>query len=237
MKNMSNLSVSEFRNFFKYYADLPHQQDAIGILFDDLPLSLKDEEHPWVKRYRTTPEKSVADNPLSVPYFSQRDNLSGTGYRECFSSSCAMVANYWLPEVITTDDQYNDIRSQYGDSTDAQAQVRALRSLGLNADFISNGTIAGLKQQIDEGYPTPVGWLHHGRPDNPTGNGHYAVVIGYDDDGFILNDPYGECNLFIGEYNISKDGSNVHYSYGLWVKRWIVEGDGSGWMVKISAER
>jgi len=38
----------------------------------------------------------------------------------------------------------------------------------------------------------------------------------------------------IGEYNISKDGSNVHYSYGLWTKRWIVEGDGSGWMVKIS---
>jgi hypothetical protein len=29
---------------------------------------------------------------LKVPYEYQLDNKSGTGYRECFSSSCAMVA-------------------------------------------------------------------------------------------------------------------------------------------------
>jgi hypothetical protein len=31
---------------------------------------------------------------LSVPLFSQADNRSGLGWRECMSSSCAMVAAY-----------------------------------------------------------------------------------------------------------------------------------------------
>jgi len=231
---MTQISRDDFRNFFFYYLNQPHQEEAIDLLYKDLPLALKDEGHIWIQTYR---EQARADkqksNPLAVTYFSQRDNISGTGYRECFSSSCAMIANFWLPDVIKTDDQYNNIRAQYGDSTDSQAQVRALRSIGLEATFVSNGTIAGLKQQIDEGCPVAVGFLHHGRPDAPTGGGHYAVVIGYDDDGFILNDPYGVCNLLIGEYDGSTDGSSVHYSYGLWTKRFIVEGDGSGWMVKI----
>jgi GH24 family phage-related lysozyme (muramidase) len=32
---------------------------------------------------------------LKVPYEYQNDNASGTGYRECFSSSCAMIAKYY----------------------------------------------------------------------------------------------------------------------------------------------
>ena len=32
---------------------------------------------------------------LKVPYEAQNDNKSGTGYRECFSSSCAMIAKFY----------------------------------------------------------------------------------------------------------------------------------------------
>ena len=91
---------------------------------------LKDDTHSWIKTYRTKPTVSTS-NPLDVPYQSQNDNTSGTGYRECFSSSCAMVAMYY--GKIENDDAYNLVRQKYGDSTDAQAQLRTLRSLGLEA--------------------------------------------------------------------------------------------------------
>jgi hypothetical protein len=42
-----------------------------------------------------------------VGWENQNDNASGTGYRECFSSCCA-------------------IRAKYGDSTSAEAQLSAL---------------------------------------------------------------------------------------------------------------
>ena len=142
-----------------------------------------------------------------------------------------MVAMYY--GKVENDDEYNHIRNKYGDSTDPQAQVRALRSLGLDATFRTNATIADLKRQIDIGRPTPCGWLHYGPPQACYGGGHYSVVIGYNDAGWIIHDPNGEANLASGGYSQSLDGSNQHYSYINWNPRWIVEGDGSGWMMDI----
>ena len=66
-----------------------------------------------------------------------------------------MVAMYY--GKVRNDDHYNEIRSKYGDSTDAQAQIRALRSLGLEANFITNASRKELQRQIDIGRPTPCG--------------------------------------------------------------------------------
>ena len=125
------MSEQEFANFWKYYKDEPHQREAIGIMYGQMHAGLLDDEHAWVKKYRSPAKPLGGQNPLGVPYQSQNDNASGTGYRECFSSSCAMVAMYY--GKIKNDDAYNEVRAKYGDSTDAQAQVRTLRSLGLEA--------------------------------------------------------------------------------------------------------
>tara|TARA_E500000305_G_scaffold75037_1_gene60832 strand:- start:358 stop:879 length:522 start_codon:yes stop_codon:yes gene_type:complete len=166
-----------------------------------------------------------------VTYQSQNDNASGTGARECFSSSCAMVAMYY--GKIENDDAYNLVRQSFGDSTDPQAQIRALRSLGLEANFISNGSTADIKMAIDSNRPVPVGWLHHGPVSSPSGGGHYSVVIGYTDDSWIHHDPNGEAALVNGGYTDNYDGSYQSYSYKNWNPRWIVEGEGSGWYMDI----
>jgi len=159
------------------------------------------------------------------------DNASGTGYRECFSSSCAMVAMYY--GKIENDDAYNLVRQKYGDSTDAQAQLRALRSLGLEANFITNGSTSDLKAAIDAGRPVPVGWLHHGHVTAPSGGGHYSVVCGYTDSVWIVNDPNGEANLATGGYTNNLQGAMLKYSMNNFNPRWIVEGEGSGWYMDI----
>lgn len=165
---------------------------------------------------------------LKIPYFSQNDNVSGTGYRECFSSSCAMLASYW--GKVSGDDAYNQIRSKFGDSTDAQAQLLALRSLGLAADFRTDGTPELLKQELNAGRPVAVGWLHQGSAKAPTGFGHWTVAIGHRPGFWQMNDPNGEADLVNGGYTRSRNGANLSYSTANWNPRWMVRGTG-GWML------
>ena len=126
---------------------------------------------------------------LRVPYEAQNDNRSGTGYRECFSSSAAMVARFY--GKVTSDDAYNKIRATYGDTTDAQAQIKALQSLALTARLRTNCNPAVIETELEAGRPVMVGWLHKGPVGAPTGGGHWSVVIGATSGAFIHNDPNG----------------------------------------------
>lgn len=227
---MTNISKQGFTNFFKYYKEEAQQVAGVGILYDQMRDVLKSDEHDWITTYRAKPAAS-SSNPLDVPYQSQNDNASGTGYRECFSSSCAMVAMFY--GKIKNDDAYNLVRQKYGDSTDAQAQLRTLRSLGLEANFITNGTTCNIREAIDAGRPVPVGWLHRGHVSFPRGSGHYSVIIGYDENGWIVHDPNGEAYLTSGGYSNNLNGTNQHYNFKSFNPRFIVEGEGSGWYIDI----
>ena len=215
-------------NAAKYYEGESHQIAAWNWLEEELT---EEQLKEFALLYRSGPSKPKLSNPLIVPYFSQRDNASGTGYRECFSSSCAMVAAYH--GKISSDDEYNIIRAKYGDTTDSTSQVRALRSLGLKSRFTTLATESMLKEEIDAGRPVAVGWLHYGTPNRPTGGGHWSVIIGYDDKGYFHNDPYGEANMLYGGYSSAHGGNGVHYSRDNWVPRWRVAGSG-GWAVFVS---
>lgn len=216
-------------DFFRYYKHgNPNQMEAVALLESMINTKLLQDDSAWVLKYR---EQDRADNVLSVPYQSQRDNFSGYGHRECFSSSCAMVAMFW--GVVENDDEYNRIRDQFGDSTDAYAQVRALRSLGLQAEFRTDGNPETLKKLINESRPIPCGWLHKGALPGH-GGGHYAVIIGYSDETstWRVHDPFGDCNLMGGFYE-SKDGKSLNYSYRNWNPRWEVDGPSTGWYMDI----
>jgi len=192
----------------------------------------KAEGDLWLKDMPDMPGRQTLDAvKLNVPYFSQRDNKSGQGYRECFSSSCAMVAAYF--GEVKTDDQYNVTRAKYGDTTEANAQVKALTELGLKAQFLQSGTVAILEREIRASRPVAVGWLHHGTAAAPSGGGHWSVVIGFDKESFLLNDPYGEADVVNGGY-VNTSGAGVRYSRKNWQRRWEVDGPGSGWMMLVT---
>lgn len=228
---MSQLNLNQFKDFFNYYKQgVAHQDAALEQLYVRLPSDLKDSESTWVKTYRNQVKRELL-NPLQVPFQSQLDNETGTGWRECFSSCCGMVGMYY--GVVKNDDEYNTIRAEYGDSTLASAHVKALASLGLKAEFITNASTDDLKRQIDSGIPTPCGWLHAGPSYKPTGSGHYSVVIGYTDCSWRVHDPFGEADLVHGGYINHDQGESVSYSFKNWNPRWIVEGEGSGWMMDI----
>ena len=175
----------------------------------------------------------INEKILAVPYEYQLDNASGTGYRECFSSSCAMIAKYY--GKVKSDDEYNKIRSKYGDTTNKDAQLAALRSLGLNAKFVTNGNSAFLENEIRNARPVAVGWLHKGNVSYPTGGGHWTCCIGFTPTAFVHNDPNGEADLVNGGYvsNNPLAGKGVKYSRKNWLRRWECDGNNTGWAIVI----
>jgi hypothetical protein len=221
---MTSLRLS---NAAKHYKEESHQLAAWNWLQSKIDEATLDE---FSSIYRAAPPPKPS-NPLKVPYFSQRDNASGQGYRECFSSSCAMVAAFY--GKVSSDDAYNQIRSKYGDTTFVGSQISALQELKLKPIFRQNVTRAELEAEIKAGRPVPVGWLHHGPHSNPSGGGHWSVVIGFNEKASIHADPYGQADLINGGYKGATNGALVYYSYAAWLPRWSVQGPANGWAMFI----
>lgn len=225
------LSLADLNNAFKFFKNEPQQADGVVLLYAAIHKAdpkILNKTHPWFQRF--TEAQSDHRNGIKVPYFSQLDNASGTGYRECFSSSCAMLAAFH--GKVKGDDEYNTLRARYGDSTDAQAQLAALRALGLKADFRTDGIASDLTNEIDADRPVAVGWLHRGAAIVPAGGGHWTVITGYTKDAFIMNDPNGEADLVSGGYINHTNGKSIAYSMKNWIPRWRVGGT-AGWMLTV----
>jgi GH24 family phage-related lysozyme (muramidase) len=221
----------------RYFEEEKHQIDAFNILWDGLTPSARD----WfIKTYRAAETPVEADDedffPLNVPYFYQRDSKTGNGERMCFTSSMAMALDYIDPETIDGDDDwYLNIVLYFGDTVSSDAQVKAARSLGYNVSFHTDGSQDDLEEILDGGTPVPIGVLHRGSVDHPTGGGHWLCLVGHDDTHFIVHDPFGEMDLINGGYVKTgpTDGKFVRYSKKNLMKRWLIANDHDGWFVHI----
>ena len=78
------------------------------------------------------------------------------------------------------DDLYVRRVFEYGDTTDAYTQLKALLSYEVSAKFKQDCSVETVKEQIDAGKPVPIGILHHGPASAPAGGGHWICVVGYD---------------------------------------------------------
>jgi hypothetical protein len=190
------------------------------------PLS---EESSEVQRSADAPR----GNPLSVPWFSQLDSSTDQARRMCFSSCCAMLLAFLRPGALSGangDDQYLQRVRRYGDTTDAAAQLQALASYGIEAEFTQKASFRTIEAQIAAGIPVPCGYLHRGPVERPTGGGHWLIVVGHTPTHLIVHDPFGEADLVSGA-TIGGTARFCHYSRRNFGRRWMVEGEGSGWAV------
>jgi putative chitinase len=184
----------------------------------------------------TAPSSAPArPNPLPVPYYAQLDSTTDQARRMCFSSSCAMALAFLRPGILkgpNGDDQYLERVRSFGDTTSAIAQVQALGSYEVKADFSRAADFALIERQIDAGLPVPCGYLHRGPVEEPSGGGHWLCVVGYDPTHVIVHDPLGEADLLIGA-TLNRPARFCRYSRKNWGRRWMVEGPGSGWAVVV----
>lgn len=193
----------------------------------------------WDIQVPGKPEVSEPDNSkilLNVPYYTQLDSITNHAARMCFSSSCAMTAEYLRPGCLGGNKNADDVYMQkyvfkYGDTTNSVAQVKALRDLGIMATFRQNLSRADIISQLSKGIPVPVGYLHKGYVTAPSGGGHWSVIVGIDQKTghYIVNDPWGDCDLIHGGMLGSENGYRVRYSFKNFEPRWMVEGNKTGW--------
>lgn len=89
--------------------------------------------------------------------------------------------------------------------------------------FTPWGTIERCKSHLASGNPCVI----HGYF---TSFGHIIVLVGYDNKGFLVHDPYGE--WFESGYDTDASGAYLHYSFDL-IKRTCIP-DGQFWVHYIS---
>jgi len=203
---------------------------------------------------KPSPAPSPAGETLisRAVYFFQRDSATNQGDRMCFASTCAMAAETLKPGCLAGQGQPDDrylrlLMSLGGDTTDVAAQVRALKSLGIEASFQQELGRSDLSAQIRAGRPVPVGWIHQGPVDRPRGDGHWSLVVGFTESHWIIHDPFGEAALVEGGYvsTAPTAGRFVRYSKKNFNRRWMVEphrggyrfAPGKGWGLILGSSR
>lgn len=221
--------------FFRYFRGTPHQLAAIKQLEDEMPAELLSEQSEW---FETWKETGITYKTV-VPYYHQLDLKNG--YRRCFDAAAAMVAS--LYGVVNDAEEYGEARAEFGDTTFVRAQELALESLGLHAEFRTDGDAAVLESEIMAGRPVLVGWLHRGdlsKNEPPIcderGCGHWSVIVGFNQDSFIMHDPMGTPDMIHGGHDSRSGGRRVEVSRKLFMTRWAVEGASSGWYILVDDE-
>ena len=126
-----------------------------------------------------------------VPYINQRankaDKYGRPGDTQCYSTTMAMWVAQLTGKPMTAED-YNKVRSEYGISTEAYPQKRALADFGIDSVLETGQSWESLRKEVQAGYPVPVGFKYKG-------SGHWGMVVGYKNNGFVVHDPFGQLNF------------------------------------------
>ena len=139
---------------------------------------------------------------LDVPYYYQLNNTYEP-YRTCNITSVAMALSY---KTINIDP--DTIYRRFGPVFTGYDMQRIARYYGANnTTYHAGASVSQIKNYLDRGIPV----IFQGQF---TSSGHIIVLIGYDDTGWFVNDPYGEWYSW-GYQHTPTAGKGEHYSYGL----------------------
>ena len=147
---------------------------------------------------------------LKVPYHTQRNNKRNPS-GSCNVTSFAMCMNYHGVKPLVEGTQLEDELYEYMETNGlsrhepGDLSYMANKYPGIKSTFTPAGTFQDIIKSINADNPVVL----HGYF---TRFGHIIVVVGYDNTGFIVHDPWGEWHSWGYE---NKSGANLHYSYDL----------------------
>lgn len=163
------------------------------------------------------PQRVRLDN---FPYKAQTDNVyNPTG--SCNVTSIAMCLTYYNAPRRRHYGQFEDELYEYAlrrgySRWSPYDLARIVKDYGAQDYFTQKGTLEDLKDWLAEGKPTVI----HGYF---TSFGHIMPVVGYDDYGLIVHDPFGE--WFQTGYRTDLSGAYLRYSYSLIQQTCMPDGD------------
>ncbi|MEO0434331.1 MAG: peptidoglycan-binding domain-containing protein [Cyanobacteria bacterium J06656_5] len=129
---------------------------------------------------------------LPVNHYAQIDNSGGEGPRECFMTSCTMLADYITNGRLRRErkekgfDEPEDAYFKYmdGDTTISSVHEKALKKMGIDAYFSDRASIKDVESALYCGIPVPIGTQYKN-------SGHWVVVNGRGPKGWDILCPNG----------------------------------------------
>jgi hypothetical protein len=175
---------------------------------------------------------------LPVKYRRQTDNeaysIFGPGWRQCNLTSNTMMADYLLDGELSRkaaeqgmrepESAYMRILERHGDTTDHDAQTRALSQLGIESYFSRSLSPEDLLNSLRKGIPVVVGFAYKS-------SGHICLLVGHDPEkkAWLVHDPYGTRHGYSDSYDIGVGGEYDAYSYGTMQQVFWDMGREAGW--------
>ena len=163
----------------------------------------------------------MSEVKLPVPYLSQLDNLYYP-YGTCNTTSVAMCLSYFgAPKIDKDGCQLEDELTDFCFNTklDRHSPLdlkKLIERFGCKDDFQAKAKWQDVKNWLRAGNPCIVhGWF--------TRSGHIIAIVGFNDRGFIVHDPYGE--WFSGGYDSLVSGEALTYSYEMMIDLCGPDGD------------
>lgn len=192
--------------------------DHIKVTFADQTFQGKNTWHVYQRHVAILNAGKIifpAAVKLSVPYYDQLDN-SENPQGSCNVTSIAMCLAYLgisrrLPSLRFPDELYLFCEKNKLDRHEPSDLKKLVEAYGCKDRFSKTASFEQVKEWLVLGNPAVV----HGYF---TSYGHIVVVIGYNSQGFIVNDPYGELMYsYPGSsyYETYASGAGLSYSYNL----------------------
>ncbi|MBW4680533.1 MAG: C39 family peptidase [Microcoleus vaginatus WJT46-NPBG5] len=230
----------------KYYKGKPHQTRALERLQEQIQAvrpDLLQENSDFIKAWRTplpgqqqtatpaAPAKAGGTVKLNVPYLSQLDNENNP-HGSCNVTSVSMCMAYFGHPLMNqkTGEQLEDELYRYcldnGLSRHSPQDLDKLMTIyGYEDDFQPDAKWGDVKKWLDSGKPCIVhGWFSR--------SGHIIVIRGYNEKGWIVNDPYGQ--WYSSGYDTNLSGAGLTYSYQMMKE--ICGTDGDLWIHYVSGK-
>ncbi|OUC11974.1 MAG: hypothetical protein B0A82_25060 [Alkalinema sp. CACIAM 70d] len=173
---------------------------------------------------------------LSVPHYYQIDNAEeffGPGWRQCNLTSHTMALDYLLNGLLSQkaiemgyrqpESYYGYLLHQYGDTTNHEAHTACIKQeFGIDSEWRMDLTKEIIIEQLQKSIPVPAGMAYKQ-------DGHIVCIVGVNDDGFLIHDPYGTRLGADNEYDVGVGGEYDFYSWGLLDQILFVDGPQSAW--------
>ncbi|XGV99562.1 MAG: C39 family peptidase [Leptolyngbya sp. BL-A-14] len=211
------------------------------------PLTAKDSATKLQAVYAYEPHIQIEgdDAPklikLNVTYASQlgneqivRDGQIWYDWRQCNTTSNTMLANYLLKGELTNkakdqrlpepESVYMRVVAKYGDTTDHDAQTKALKELGIESYFSYTLSAKDVLQSLNAGIPVIAGFAYKY-------SGHICIIVGHDPANkvWLVHDPYGTRHGASDNYDIGIGGAFDPYSYDTMQRIFWDQGGEAGW--------
>jgi len=158
----------------------------------------------------------------------QEEESAGWGISQC--CSVAMCLKYFDAPAINCINDYINAVNKYGRLNSRRNHIKAMNDFGFSATFNHVTAPEDIKDNLKQGLPV-IGVIAGRSIRQVGGMAHSVVITGYDDNNWLVQDPFGELDLTLGRYKDrgADAGRNVLYNAEMFNKRLSVGGGVDGW--------